>query len=150
MRIVHIRGLSGLVVMVAFGLLAVLAALLLPAAFVLVLWNAFVFEGMGGPEIALGQAVLLWSAVLALLNLIFQPQFSFEFKRISEFAVPGKAKSALDTAAAEVASTETQAADVVAGPEDVALPAKTASSSAVGTGAAANASSATKAPRKDG
>ena len=63
MHVFHIKGFPGLLLV---GLAVICTALLvfvLPSAFMMVLWNATVFEGLSGPEINLSQGFLLWLAV---------------------------------------------------------------------------------------
>jgi hypothetical protein len=84
MRVFQIKGFSGLFMffLAVVGLISVLV--LLPTAFVMVLWNATVFEGFNGPEIDMFQAVILWAAVLVLTQAFMRPQVSFQFKNISD------------------------------------------------------------------
>jgi hypothetical protein len=81
MRVFYIKGFSGLMMflLAAIGLLALVVAL--PTSFMMVLWNALIFEGLGGPEIDMGQALILWGAVMVLIKLIANPQISFQFRR---------------------------------------------------------------------
>ncbi|HEY9746666.1 MAG TPA: hypothetical protein V6C99_10660 [Oculatellaceae cyanobacterium] len=83
MHVFHIRGFSGVLVLVAVAISALLLLLLLPASFMMVLWNALVFEGFNGPEIDLTQGFFLWGFVMVLLKLIFKPQIKFEFQSLA-------------------------------------------------------------------
>lgn len=84
MRVFHIKGLSGLLMFI-LGLIGTIAlTVLLPTSFIMVLWNATAFEGLGSVEIGMGEASLLWAALLALVYAIFKPQVSFHFKRVAE------------------------------------------------------------------
>jgi hypothetical protein len=78
MKVVQFKGMSGIMVLVAAFLLGFLGLVLFPSAFVQVLWNAIIFEGFLGPEINLGQGALLWSAIIMLAMVVFQPEFSFQ------------------------------------------------------------------------
>jgi hypothetical protein len=83
MHIFHIKGFSGLLL---FGLAMVCTALLvfvLPSAFMMVLWNATVFEGFSGPQINLSQGFVLWLAAIVLFKLVFKPEIQFQFKSVS-------------------------------------------------------------------
>ncbi len=84
MQVFQIKGLSGLIVFILamLGLLALFIAL--PSAFLMVFWNAVVFEGFEGPQIGLFQGMLLWAAVLISLKLVMNPQISFQFKKVSD------------------------------------------------------------------
>lgn len=84
MRVFQIKGFSGFLMFFLAMLGVVSVFILLPTAFVMVFWNALVFETMRGPEINLGQAALLWAALLLTLYLVLKPQFSLQFKRVSD------------------------------------------------------------------
>ena len=81
MKIVQLKGFSGLMTLVGAVLLGFLALVLFPSAFVQVLWNAVVFEGFAGPEINLGQAALLWGAVLMLGMVVFKPDIQLQMAK---------------------------------------------------------------------
>lgn len=83
MHVFHIRGLSGFMVFLLAIVSAVLLLLLLPASFMMVLWNAFVFESFKGPEISLLQGFLLWGALMVALKVIFKPEIKFEFQPVN-------------------------------------------------------------------
>ena len=82
MQVFQIKGLSGLVMFVLALTGVFLLSIMLPSSFMMVLWNAVVFEGFSGPEITLGQGLLLWVAVLILIKLFLNPQISFHFKKM--------------------------------------------------------------------
>ena len=84
MQVFQIKGLTGLIVFIlaVLGLLALFIAL--PSAFLMVFWNAVVFEGFEGPQIGLLQGMLLWAAALISLKLVMNPQVSFQFKKVSD------------------------------------------------------------------
>ncbi len=85
MHVFHIRGLSGLVLLVLAVLLLLALVTLAPAAYLMVAWNALVYETFHGPMIGLDQGFLLWGALLVLLKLIFRPDIQVEFKHMSAF-----------------------------------------------------------------
>ena len=82
MHVFHIRGFSGVVVLLLAFLAAVALFVLLPSSFMMVLWNAVVFEGMKGPEIDIYQGALLWGMVAVLIKLIFKPEIKLQFQQI--------------------------------------------------------------------
>jgi hypothetical protein len=83
MRVFHIKGVSGLF-MFFLAILAVIGlVVLLPTSFIMVLWNATVFEGLYGPEIHMGHALLLWAAGMIMVFLVMRPQISFNFKKVT-------------------------------------------------------------------
>jgi hypothetical protein len=84
MQVFQIKGLSGLLmfILAVAGLLALF--LLLPGAFMMVFWNAVVFEGFYGPEIGLIQGLLLWGVALLFIKLVMNPQISFQFRKVSD------------------------------------------------------------------
>jgi len=78
----HIKGISGLLVFMAIALLTFIVLFFPPSVFTMVLWNATVFEGFHGPEIGFTQAFLLWSAIIVLYKMIFNPKFKMiEFRQ---------------------------------------------------------------------
>ncbi len=79
MHVFHIRGLSSVLMLLLAIIGAVLLLLALPAAFMMVLWNALVFEGFKGPEIDIYQGLLLWGMLLVALKLILKPEIQLEF-----------------------------------------------------------------------
>jgi hypothetical protein len=83
MKVFHIQGLGGLLMLLVAFLGFLSLVLFLPTSFVMVLWNATVFEGLQGPEIHFGQAILLWLAIMLSLFLIVRPEIQFQFKRVS-------------------------------------------------------------------
>ncbi|NBV43136.1 hypothetical protein EBR96_10285 [bacterium] len=97
MHVFHFRGLSSVLMFLLAIVGIALVFLALPASFMMVLWNALVFEGAKGPEISLYQGLLLWGIVLVILKLVFKPEIQLEF-------VKPNAKSAKDAAAKSVSS----------------------------------------------
>ncbi|WP_373531083.1 hypothetical protein [Vampirovibrio sp.] len=83
MHVFHIRSLSSILLFLLAMMGAVLLLLVLPAAFMMVVWNALVFEGFKGPEINLYQGFLLWGMVLVALKLILKPEIQLEFIKAS-------------------------------------------------------------------
>jgi hypothetical protein len=79
MHVFHIRGLSSFFVLLLAIVATLMVFLLLPASFMMVLWNALVFETFKGPEINLYQGFLLWGVMLVALKLIFKPEIQLEF-----------------------------------------------------------------------
>lgn len=82
MKVFEIKGIAGLLVFLGSVLLTLALVLIIPAAFMMVLWNAMVFELLGGPEIGLLQGMLLWVATAIVFKLVFNPQIEFEFKKM--------------------------------------------------------------------
>jgi hypothetical protein len=81
MHVFHIKGFSGALLFFLALLATAAVLLLLPSSFMMVLWNALVFEGFKGPEIDLYQGFLLWGMLLLALKLIFRPEIQFQFLR---------------------------------------------------------------------
>jgi hypothetical protein len=88
MHVFHIRGLSGFMVFLLAVVSAVLLLLLLPASFMMVLWNALVFESFKGPEISLLQGFLLWGTLMIALKIVFKPEIKFEFQPVNSKKKP--------------------------------------------------------------
>jgi hypothetical protein len=84
MQILLLKGFSGLLMIALLVVVVLTLVMALPSLFCLVFWNAIVFEGFRGPEINVTQAILLWAAILALLNWRFKPQFTLQFKRVKD------------------------------------------------------------------
>lgn len=84
MHVFHIRGLSSVLLLLLAIVGAVLLLLALPATFMMVLWNALVFEAIKGPEINLYQGFLLWGMVLVALKLTLKPEIQLEFIKASD------------------------------------------------------------------
>jgi hypothetical protein len=94
MHVFHIRGISGIlmVLLIAISALAVLVAL--PSAFMMVLWNALIFEGSKGPEISLLQGFLLWGSVAMLVKVVFKPEIKLQFQPVKAKATKTEAMQA--------------------------------------------------------
>jgi hypothetical protein len=82
MHVFHIRGFSGILMVLLAVLAAIVILFLLPASFMMVLWNALVFEGLRGPEIDIYQGFLLWGAVMVMIKLIFKPEIKLELQQL--------------------------------------------------------------------
>lgn len=94
MRVFHIKGFQGLFLLL-LAVLAVLAVVVaLPASFMMVLWNALVFEGLRGPEIDFVQGLLLWGIVAIALKLIFKPEIQLQFQQADTLETHERAKKA--------------------------------------------------------
>ncbi len=81
MHVFHIKGFSGALMFILALLSVVALLLLLPSTFMMVLWNALVFEGLKGQEINLYQGFLLWGIVLMAFKLIFRPEIRLQYVR---------------------------------------------------------------------
>lgn len=90
MHVFHIKGFSGVLVFLLAFVSVLALFLLLPATFMMVLWNALVFEGLKGPEFDLYQGFLLWGILLVLIKLIFKPEIQFQFQK-HDPSTPGDA-----------------------------------------------------------
>ncbi len=83
MQLFQIKGFRGLAMFLLSMAALLCVFVLLPASFMMVLWNAVVLEGFHGPSIGMVQGALLWAATLIVLKLVLNPQISFEFKKVS-------------------------------------------------------------------
>jgi len=81
MHVFQIKGLSGLIILALALISGVLIILALPSVFMMVLWNALIFEGFRGPEINLYQVFLLCGLMLICLELIFKPEVHMQLMR---------------------------------------------------------------------
>jgi hypothetical protein len=112
MHVFHIRGISGLLVLLLAIVTALVLFILLPAVFMMVLWNALVFEGFKGTQIGLYEGFLLWGMAAVMIQLIFKPKIQLQFQ--SAKSVANKAEKpdamAMKSENAEEASTEEAAA----------------------------------------
>ncbi|MBY0449589.1 MAG: hypothetical protein K2X01_03060 [Cyanobacteria bacterium] len=86
-HVFEIRGVTGFITLIVGAILAVACVTIVPAAVVMVFWNAFVFETFQGPEIQLHQGFLIWTLIVLLIKLFADPQIHFEFKQLSD--LPG-------------------------------------------------------------
>jgi hypothetical protein len=82
MQVFHIKGFSGLLLLVLGIIGTLLLVFLVPSIFMMVLWNALVFEGAKGPEIDLLQGFMLWGSVMILLKVTLNPEFQFQFENV--------------------------------------------------------------------
>ncbi len=105
MHVFQIRGISGLfmVLLIIISALALLVAL--PSSFMMVLWNAIVFEAAKGPEIDFLHGFYLWGMTVGLINLIFKPEIKLQFQQVKPAASNSKKKNQpLQTKTAEPAA----------------------------------------------
>jgi len=114
MHVFHIRGFSSILVLL-LAVLAIVALLIaLPASFLMVLWNAVIYEGFKGPEISFYQGALLWGAMAALIKLVFKPEIKFQIMSGSASKKGGKTEA---TAMKAADSKEKDGAEEAVPPE---------------------------------
>lgn len=101
MQVFHIRGFSGILLLLLAMVAAVLLLFLLPASFMMVLWNALAYEGLKAPEIDLYQGFLLWGAMLVMIKLVFKPEIKLQFQPL-----PTQKQSKSKPVATEAADAE--------------------------------------------
>jgi len=84
MQVYEVKGIAGLAKLglAIAGLVGIL--FVLPSLFMMVLWNAVVFEGLNGPLIGFFQSVLLWLMFCVAFKLVFQPEIHLEFKKVTD------------------------------------------------------------------
>lgn len=114
MHVFHIRGFSSLVILLLAIVAAVAILVALPASFMMVLWNALVYEGLKGPEINILQGFLLWGAVAVTLKVIFKPEIKIQIQQGSNAKKSGKPEAMAMTTdtSSEKPADETTAQDV--------------------------------------
>jgi hypothetical protein len=105
MHVFHIRGISGLLVLLLAIVAALVVFLLLPAVFMMVLWNALVYEGFQGPQIGLSEGFLLWGMVAVLIQLIFKPKIQLQFQSVKAAGKSSSSKAEQPDALAMKAET---------------------------------------------
>jgi len=107
MHVFHIRGFSGILLLLLAMLAAITLLLVLPSAFMMVLWNALVFEGFKGVEIDIYQGFLLWGFIVVMIKLIFKPEIQLQFQNGKTIGKGGKSDTtALKNDAAEETPAE--------------------------------------------
>ncbi|MEM0951801.1 MAG: hypothetical protein AAGI66_06630 [Cyanobacteria bacterium P01_H01_bin.74] len=80
MHVFQIKGFSGFLALLFAILLTILLLFALPTAFMMVLWNALIYESFKlGPEINYYQGFLLWALFLIVFKLVFNPEIHFQF-----------------------------------------------------------------------
>lgn len=84
MHVFHIKGFQGLLLFVLALVAIAVVAFALPAVFMMVLWNATIFEGFHGPEFNFTQGLLLWLITLVSLKLIFNPEIQLQMTNVSD------------------------------------------------------------------
>jgi len=117
MHVFHIRGFSGLLLLLLAVISTLALAVLLPAAFMMVFWNAVVYEAFQGPELNLYQGFLLWGALAVAIKVLLKPEIKFQFQNIPNTPKTDKSKGITATQTAE--ATEEEPAQVI---EDSAPP----------------------------
>jgi hypothetical protein len=73
MQRLELSGWFGLFIIIASSLALLFLILVLPSMVATALWNAIVYETLGGPSVGLQQGFLLWSLVCVVLYAIFRP-----------------------------------------------------------------------------
>ena len=79
MHVFQVKGLSGILMLLLAIIGALLILFVLPGTFMMVFWNATVFEGLKGPEIDLGQGLILWMAIMAVIKVVMKPDVQLQF-----------------------------------------------------------------------
>jgi len=119
MHVFHIRGFSSWMMLLGGVVLALALLLALPASFMMVLWNATIFESFKvGPQIDIFQGLMLWGIVAILMKLLLQPEIKFEIQRVK---MPQSQPGAGQDASAmrdQQESSETSTEAPVASPEE--------------------------------
>lgn len=82
MKTFEIKGFWGFLFFTVVSLVLLAVAIALPISFVWVCWNAVVGEICSGPMIEFWQAAILTAAIGVALYILFQPQISFQVKRV--------------------------------------------------------------------
>jgi hypothetical protein len=73
MQRLELSGWLGLLIIIASSLAVLFLVLILPSMVATALWNALIYETLGGPVVGLQQGFLLWSLVCVVLYAIFRP-----------------------------------------------------------------------------
>ena len=73
MQRLELSGWLGLLIIIASSLAVLFLVLILPSMVATALWNAVVYETLGGPIMGLQQGFLLWALVCVVLYGIFRP-----------------------------------------------------------------------------
>ncbi len=84
MHVFHIKGFSGFLMFLLATISAIVVLIGIPSAFMMVLWNAVVFEGFGGPEFNYVQGMLLFGLSFCTFMAIFRPEVQLEFKNAAD------------------------------------------------------------------
>jgi hypothetical protein len=82
MKVFEIKGFKGFVLFLLTSVVMLSLMIFLPVSFCWVTWNAVVGEIFHGPMISFWQAILLTAIVGLALYIVFQPEISFQFKRV--------------------------------------------------------------------
>ena len=73
MQRLELSGWFGLLIIVGSSLATLFLVLVLPSMVATAVWNALVYETLGGPLMGLQQGFLLWALVCVVLYSIFRP-----------------------------------------------------------------------------
>ena len=73
MQRLELSGWLGLFIIIGSSLAVLFLVLILPSMVATALWNALVYETLGGPVIGIQQGFLLWAIVCVVLYGIFRP-----------------------------------------------------------------------------
>ena len=112
MHVFQVKGFSGFLMLLLAIISTVLLLMLLPASFMMVLWNALVFESLHGPEISLYQGFLLWGVIMVLLKVIFKPEIRLQFQSIPGAKTKkGKPVAKIDASSDEATKTPSVTVD---------------------------------------
>lgn len=116
MHVFHIRGISGILVLLLAILAALVLLLLLPATFMMVLWNALVYEGLKGVQIGLYEGFLLWGMAAVLIKLIFKPQIQLQFQSAKTAGLSSDKNTKPDAVTMQADNAEEAPAEEAAAP----------------------------------
>jgi len=112
MHVFQFRGLTALLVVLLAVVTAVAVLVALPSAFMMVLWNAMVFEASNGPQIDFVQGMLLWAFVAVMIKVVFNPTIKLPFQLVQQ--APNKAEK---NSAAKAAAQKQDAPEEPAAPD---------------------------------
>ena len=84
MQVFNTRNWGSMVSLVVSVLLTAFVLLVLPAMVVTALWNAVVWGWLHGPEVSIGQGLLLWGIVLLGLQLLFKFEWTVSVEEADE------------------------------------------------------------------
>lgn len=88
MHMIEFKGVQGVFKFLGLLLAVLLLMVGLPSLFMMVLWNAIVFEAFGGPEIVFYQGIILWLATVVLLQILLQPEIELQVKKMPPAGKP--------------------------------------------------------------
>lgn len=84
MHVFQFRGFSAILVVLLAVLTALTLLVALPSAFMMVLWNAMVYETSCGPQIDFVQGLLLWAFVAVMIKAVFNPTVKLPFQLVQQ------------------------------------------------------------------